>query len=364
MSTAIQQDAAQKLTLGMEWSEDDAAEELLKRFLPDDQDGADAEKPSAEKGKAKKSAEPKDEDEDETSAEKPGDEAEDEDEGDEAQDADEGDEDGEEKQYAADGAYIKIKVGEEEHEVPVAKLSRLWGQEAALTKKSTEVAELRKHAEAETQKNVATTQALLARARSRLEPYKQVDFNLLAAHVGREGGISAEDYQSLRQGAQAAYEDVQFLEQHLDGFMGAIAEKAQADLRTKAKEAIEVLKGPVEKGGIEGWNQKLYDEIRAYAVEQGAPAEVINQVVDPWAIRMMHNAMLFARGRAKTSEVKTEKVVKKPKRIVKTSNSPEAARSESKSSAESKAMRKLRESGSQDDAAEAMLARWRKDSDD
>ncbi len=360
MTLATQSGAAQSdktLTMGLEWSEDDAADEILRSMKTDA-----PKEPSGEKGETKKSVEPKDEDEEETSAEKPEDEASDEDEGDETQGDDEDDEG--DKQYAADGAYIKIKVGEEEHEVPVAKLSRLWGQEAALTKKSTEVAELRKYAEAETQKTVASTQALLERARMRLEPYKQVDFNLLAAHVGREGGISAEDYQSLRQGAQAAYEDVQFLEQNLDGFMQAIAEKAQTDLRTKAKEAIEVLKGPVEKGGIEGWSQKLYDEIRAYAVEQGAPQSVIDTVTDPWAIRMMHNAMLFARGRAKGSEVKTEKVQKKPKRIVKTTNAPSAERAISGNSAKGKAMKQLQATGSTDDAAEALLAGWRRDSDD
>ena len=362
MTTATQQGAAQTdkaLTLGMEWSEDDAADEILRSMKTD----ADKQ-PSGEKGETKKSVEPKDEEEDEPSAAKPEDETSDEDEGDETQGDDEGDDDEGEKQYASEGAYIKIKVGEEEHEVPVAKLSRLWGQEAALTKKSTEVAELRKYAEAETQKSVASQQALLERARARLEPYKQIDFNLLAAHVGREGGISAEDYQSLRQGAQAAYEDVQFLEHNLDGFMQAIAEKAQTDLRTKAKEAIEVLKGPVEKGGIEGWSQKLYDEIRAYAVDQGAPQSVIDTVTDPWAIRMMHQAMLFARGRAKGPEVKTEKVQKKPKRIVKTTNAPAAERAVSGNAAKSKAMKQLQASGSTDDAAEALLAGWRRDSDD
>src|SRR5271166_5311278 len=45
------------------------------------------------------------------------------------------------KKYADDSdTYVKVKVGEEEHEVAVKDLKRLWGQEASLTKKSQEVA--------------------------------------------------------------------------------------------------------------------------------------------------------------------------------------------------------------------------------
>jgi hypothetical protein len=60
---------------------------------------------------------------------------------------DENDE-GAEKKFADDDVYVKVTEGDAVHEVPLKNLTRLYGQEAALTRKSQEVAELRKTAEA------------------------------------------------------------------------------------------------------------------------------------------------------------------------------------------------------------------------
>ena len=351
--SAIGNDAAPELTLGLEWSEDDAAEELLRGFLPEDGADASKKKPAAEKAKDTEKPEPETDEDDEASAEEP------EDEGDDG--AAEGDDEEAEKKYADDeGAYVKIKIDDEEHEVPVKELKRLYGQEKALTQKSMAVAEQRKTVEADLQRQTASSAALLARARERFEPYSKLDFHLLAAQ------LPAEDYTALRQSAQAAYEDVQFLEQHQDGFMKAIGERQKTELREKAIESLKILSGPTEKGGIEGWTEKLYDDIRAHAVAKGAPAEVINQLTDDWAIRLIHDAMLYQRGKVKSdgkSTVTVKKINKSPKRIVKTSRTEASEKGDSTRADNSKAMKKLRESGSPDDAAEALLARW-KNSDD
>jgi hypothetical protein len=322
-------------------NENEAAEELLRRFMPDE--GKDAEKPSEKKTpdeEPKRDADPEPTDDaDEAPAEKP------EAEGDDA--AAEGD--------GAKGAFVKIKVGDEEHEVPVEKLTRLYGQEAALTKKSMEVAEQRKAAEADLAKQTAATAALLERARSRYEPYSKLDFHLLATQ------LEASDYTALRQSAQAAWEDVQFLEHHVDGFMSAVKEKQNADLVTRAQECLKTLSGPADKGGIEGWSEKVYDEVRAYAITEGAPKDTINQLVEPWAIKMIHSAMLYARGRDK-AQVVTKKVNKTPTKIVKTTSSPTSSERGS-ADASKKAFSKLQESGQTDDAAEALIARWARDKD-
>jgi hypothetical protein len=109
--------------------------------------------------------------------------------------------------------------------------------------------------------------------------------------------------------------------------------------------------------------QKLYDDIRAYAISEGAPSEVINQIVDPWAIKLLHNAMLYSRGRSKdkNSHVVIKKVNKIPKKIVKTTNSPVTAKVDDKSASISKAEAKFKKSGSQDDAVELLMSRWSKE---
>jgi hypothetical protein len=331
---AIENDATESTTNddAQDWSEDQAAEEMLRRFK-----GPDAKEPSGEKkDEAKPERAPETADDDETSAEEPEDDG--------ADEQDEGDDE------APAETLVKIKVGEEEHEVPVSKLTRLYGQEAALTKKSMEVAETRKTVEATQHRNTAATAALLERARQRFEPYANLDFNLLASQ------LPAEDYTALRQSAQAAYEDVQFLEHNLDGFMQAIQTQQQADYKAKAVECLKTLQGPTDKGGIEGFSPKLYDEIRSFAVTTGAPADRIDNLVDPWAIRMLHDAMLYARGKDKAG-VKTVKVNKTPKKIVKTTTSPTSQKGGGATKAK-QAMARLAQTGSTDDAAEAMLARW------
>jgi hypothetical protein len=333
---AIENDATESTTNDtQDWSEDQAAEEMLRRFK-----GSDADKPSDEKdSEAKPERAPETTDDDEDSA----------DEQPETDGDDEAVEEGDDEAPAE--TLVKIKVGEEEHEVPVSKLTRLYGQEAALTKKSMEVAETRKTVEATQHRNTAATAALLERARQRFEPYANLDFNLLASQ------LPAEDYTALRQSAQAAYEDVQFLEHNLDGFMQAIQTQQQADYKAKAVECLKTLQGPTDKGGIEGFSPKLYDEIRSFAVTTGAPADRIDNLVDPWAIRMLHDAMLYARGKDKAG-VKTVKVNKTPKKIVKTTTSPTSQKGGGGATKAKQAMARLAQSGSTDDAAEAMLARW------
>jgi hypothetical protein len=345
--SAIQADAPASTAAPSFFTEDGAAEELLRRFLPKDEDAA---KPSSEKGEDK-SAAPEASETPEASAEKPEAKEQPEAKGEEAEELDETE------------TVFRIKIDGEEHEVPASKLTRLYGQEQSLTKKSMEVAEQRKQYDAKLEEQAAATTAILERARARWQPFSNLDFNLLVTQVA-SGELSTADYNSLRQSAQSAYEEVAFLEKHTADFVSRINENRTANLRQQAQEAIKVLSGPEDKGGLPGWSEKLYDDIRTFAVSQGAPADVVNSTVDPWTIRMWYSAMLYARGRDK-SKVVVEKVNKTPKRIVKTTNSPAAEkRADGKSVKEVGAEKQFKSSKNADDAAELLLARWAKDSDD
>lgn len=300
--------------------------------------------PAKQDGKQDDSAtETATEEKDEASAEKPDAEAE---------ETEEQTDDKEETQYADEGAYVKIKVGDEEHEVPVKDLQRLYGQEKALTQKSMEVADQRKAVDAEMAKNVAASSALLQRAQQRWEPYSKVDFILAAKE------LSAEDYSNLRAAATAAYEDVQFLQSNLNGFMQAAQQRQHEALVTQAKQSLEILGGPVEKGGIEGFNEQVYNDIRKFGEEAGLSKDVLHNLVDPVAIRLLNDARLYQLGK-KASNVVTKKVNKTPKKIVKTSRAPDQSTGNKNDQAKANAaMKRLRATGDMDDAAEAFLGRW------
>lgn len=322
---------------------------------PSDEDDEGNKQEPKRKPQAPKNDEVSDEPETDTE-----DEAADDDQPAEDEEEDEGDseddegEDGKKKKkseakYAEDDVFVKVKIGDEEHQVSVKDLKRLYGQEASLTQKSMEVASKRKAVEDEFAKASLATNVLLQRARAAFEPYSKIDF-LLASRQ-----LSPEDYTALRNEAQAAYESVQFLEGHLGGLVDGIKQKQQSELATSAQASLKVLTGPVEQGGIEGFNEKLYDDIRAFAVKEGASPEVINQIVDPWAIRLIHDAMLFRRGKSK---VITKKVNKTPKKVIKTTRSVDASKSGLKTDKTKQAMARLQKTGDADDAAEAFLARW------
>ena len=261
-----------------------------------------------------------------------------------------------EKKYAdSDETYVKIKVGEEEHEVTVKELKRLFGQEASLTRKSQEVAELRKKADTDTAKALAGLQVMAQRAQQRAAPYKQIDF-LVAAKE-----LNADDLNTLRQEAQRALEEERFLSNELDGYVKQVQTTQQAQVVEQAKACIKSKTDETSVKNISGWNEKLYDEMRAFAVNQGIDKSVINAVVDPAVIKMLHMAMQYQKGISKSV---TTKVNKTPKKIVKTTQTVQPKSSDDSTAKQKKAMDQLRRKGDTDSAAEAFLARWDKASND
>lgn len=329
-------------------SEADAGEALLSLFA----DKTDAPKPSVE-----------DEDEDDTTtADADGDEGSEETPDELDADDDAGDEENEtaedkpsEKKYIDDdGHYVKIKVGEEEKEVSVKDLKRLFGQEVSLTHKSVEVANARKTAEADAQKYVTSLNVLLTRATEKANPYRNIDWMA----VSKDPTISAEAASALRADAQRALDDESFLGQNLNAFMGDVQKKQNEDRATSAKACITALTtAPTEAAPnanfIKGWSDKTYTDIRAFAIKQGMPEAIVNGTTDPAAIKMMHMAMLFKKGSAKV--VTTKAVNKTPQKIVKTSSSP-AARATKTTVEKASAMKNLKNSGSVDAAGDAFLA--------
>lgn len=339
-------------------TEDQAADAFLSSFTPDadDKPSGKGKDDTGSKAKAKPSDDEDTEQDDETNDDADDSDEGPEDEGDEEGSEDETEEDGDEgeRKYADDGVYTKIKVGDEEHEVPLKDLTRLWGQEAALTKKSQEVADRRKTLDTQVTAHAASTNLLLQRAIKKAEPYAQIDFLALT----KNPDISAEELSALRAQAQEAFEEVQFLQNEQTTITEAVKKRQQAELVEQAREAIKVLSDP--KTGIEGWNDKLYDGIRSYAVTQGLDQEIVNNLVDPSAIKLLHKAMLYDRGKSK---VVTTKVKKTPKKVVKTSHATQgkAAR---KGNGEAAAMQKLQQTGTTDAAADAFLAMWSTGNDD
>jgi hypothetical protein len=252
-----------------------------------------------------------------------------------------------EKKYADDeGTYVKVKVGEEEHEVAVKDLKRLFGQEASLTKKSQEVAERSKAAEQAQAKSLAALDVMVKRAQEAANPYRNVNW----AALMKDPAVSAEDVGALQEAAKAAFENETFLTAQLDGFMQEI-QAQQTTARAEAAQAcIKALTDETSPTYIKGWDQKLYSDMRTFAVSMGANQQMVDGLTDPSAFKLIHMAMQFHKG---TQKVVTQKVNKAPKKIVKSSTvSTPPSQDTNRAVGRAQAVAKLKKSGGSMDAAQ------------
>jgi hypothetical protein len=348
--SAINNDAA----LTNDYPEELDENSFINALLGDPEEGDDA----SEKKPSKKQAPQEDpeqdnateEDADENSEETPEDE-EAEAEGNEDEEAAEDDDKAKSKKFADDGddTYVKIKVGDDEHEVKVTDLKRLFGQEAALTRKSQEVAEERKAIDTKRAENIAAYDVLLKRATERADQYRALPWTSLM----KDPNVPADQLQALQAEAAKAIEDEGFLKNELGNFMQKVTAEQATAHRAAAQECLKAINNPESPAHIKGWNDALYNDLRTFGAEMGIPAETVNQITDAGAIKILHMAMQFHRGAQKV--VVTKKVNKTPTKIVKNSASSPATRSAPQVTAKS-AVAKAKKSGSLQDAANAFEA--------
>jgi hypothetical protein len=246
-----------------------------------------------------------------------------------------------------DNDIVKVKVGDQEHDVKVSDLKRLYGQEKALTQRSMEVSNRRKELDNEGAKYVAGSEALLNRAVERFKPYENIDWALAVKE------LDTETYKSLRAGAQAAWEDVNFYKNELDGYMSHVGQQRHNHLVEEAKATLKELSDPDK--GIKGFNEKIYGDMRKFAVGKGIPQDMMDTLVSAPALRIIHMAMMFEKGQGKT--IVTKPTAKSPKTILKSKNAPGQVKSVMKPQA-GQAMKNLKTSGREQDAANAFLERW------
>ena len=245
-------------------------------------------------------------------------------------------------QVADDEMSTRVKVGNEEFEVPVKDLKRLYGQEKALTQKSQEVATQRKALEDRALQYEAALTKLMERAQERFKPYAEVDM-LLAAKT-----MDDQDFMNLRREAEAASQDVRFLSEEMDKYANEVKQAQQAQLQEQAKAAVKVLQDTVPD-----WSPDLYNEMRAYATKSGLPADVVDNIVEPAAIHMMIKAMRYDQG-VKTAQTKRTKRVK---RVLKSGAASSSATTKQR---QTQSLDRLQKTGTTDDAAAAFMARWQR----
>ncbi|MBD3754226.1 MAG: hypothetical protein IE937_01125 [Gammaproteobacteria bacterium] len=286
-------------------------------------------------------AETDEEEVEETEEETPEDDEEESEEDPEEVEGGDDDEDEEVGPVADDEAEVVVSVDGQEHRVSVKDLKRLYGQETSLTQKAQAVAEQRRVLEAQGLYLAKVLEDRYEAAKAKAEQYKDVDL----FRASRE--LEPEEFDALRQAKEAAESELQAIEREGQEFLRRSQETRMQMLREQAKESLKVITQKIPE-----WNDELYGKIRSYAVSQGMDAELVNEIIEPGAILMMHKAMLYDEAQKKAATVK-KKVTKAPKKVIKKADKPANTKS---SKIEAMRRNAVSGGGDVDDVAELFLA--------
>ena len=265
----------------------------------------------------------------------------------EEEDEDEEEEETAEAKPLDDEQKVEVLVDGETKSVSVRALKRLYGQEASLTRKSQEVSQAKKDAQAQIERTHVTLQKMLEKAQEAYKPYAEVDM-LVASKT-----MSDEDFTALRKEAQLASDNLKFLSEEADKFYGDLKAQQQEALQKQAQDCVKVL-----QEDIQDWSNSMYNDIRSYAVSQGLSEEEVNQYVDPNVIKILNKARLYDQGKQKAAVKK-----KKPsaKKVLRSKKAPQTANEAKRQSVEKK-RQKVRSNRGQslDDVTDLILSRWEK----
>lgn len=250
------------------------------------------------------------------------------------------------KAPAGDDAIVEVKVGEETHQVPVKDLKRLFGQEAALTRKSQEVARQSEALRADAERTRAVVSKALERAQAKAKPYAEMDF----LRAGLE--MDAETFAQLRADAKEAFDEVAFFETEHAAAGEALSRAAQVSRQEAVAACVAALSDPKSPHYFEGWGAEAYGDILTFAEKQGFDAK---EVTDPAAIKLIRMAMLYERGKTLVRD-KVKKVAEQPKTPLRPGRA--GGPTQAHRAADDAAAR-LRRTGRAEDAEAAFMSRLR-----
>lgn len=261
----------------------------------------------------------------------------------ESEDGDADEEEGDEPPASAkadDESEVTVQVDGNDLTVKVKDLKRLYGQEASLTQKSQAVAAASRTLETQSLYLAKIIDTRLKSAEAKVSKYKDVDL----FKASRE--LEPEEFDALRAAKADAESEFKLLTEEAQEFMVRATQARTELVKEQAKVSLVEIKKAIPE-----WDDKLYADIRTYAIGQGLDRDTVNEVIDPGAIIMMHKAMLFDAAKAKSDKV-IKKVHKAPKGVVKKSENT----NDYKASKANQIFKKAQSTGDIDDIVDAVLA--------
>lgn len=244
-----------------------------------------------------------------------------------------------------DDPTVTVKIDGKEVEVKLSELKNGYQRQADYTRKTMEVSETRKAAEAEMQKAqqertayAQNLQKMAAQLEGALQEQNQIDWNALI----QNDPVEYLKQQHLLQQRQAAYQQNLMEQQKISAQFQAEQQKAyenhllaqRDELLAKLPEWKDEAKQKAEKAAM-----------REYLINQGYDDAAINAVADARAVVMARKAMLYDQMMAK-AQTAAKKVSELPKKIERPGVGASPALDK-----RSSAFQKLSKTGSVEDAA-------------
>jgi hypothetical protein len=214
---------------------------------------------------------------------------------------------------------VTVKVDGETKKVKVKDLVRLAGQEAALTKKSQEVAERRKALDSTLELAELSSRRALEMAQARFKPYEGVDFLLLA----RDPTVDTSTLEFMRKDAQASYQELLDAQAGYRNLVDATAKERSA----RVAEEVAKAHAEVAKEGstfhIKGFSKETLDKLSAFATKYNLPQDAVHNEGHPGALKLLYMAWQY--DRVTKAKDKGDKVAKaQPEKVVKASPEPKS----------------------------------------
>lgn len=232
--------------------------------------------------------------------------------------------------------------------VRVGDLKHLAARQAELTQAAAATAQRRQEADQHLEANAAALARLIERAQAAYKPFEAIDW------VIAQKELTADELRALRTEAKEREDTVKLLTGEAEQLGRTAMQQRHEALSRAAEDAHRVLPDMLKAaGGI--WDQKTHGAIAEYAVQAGFPAEAVSAWVDPNIIATVYKAMRYDAIRATASKKTTPAVA--PARPAATGSARDAAGERPAGSRAAEALARLRQTGSVEDAADAIFAR-------
>ncbi len=253
---------------------------------------------------------------------------------------------------ANDDDEIEVQVGDETRRVTVADLKALVAQKESIATETAAAKASRETADQEAARYAEGLGRAAQQAADNWAEYEKIDFSAAQA------AMSPAEYAALKANSQKAWEAHQFFQKERGDFVQGLRQRALQDLQDRVAESKRALTDPASPFHIEGWGEPVYNEVRGFLVEQGAPEATVNMLVEPWAIKVAHMALKASKAaKALQQAPKAKPVVKTTATPSKTTEAP-SSREDRGGREVDRAVQRLRSTGGVEDAAAVMAARW------